>query len=347
MHISNSITIQHDESDFTTLPFVPFSDVEKTIGEEIGDGAFGRAHYVKDSSPTRVYKITKFGDISSNESRICKIAGEIGVGPAFHRAFLTDTCWKGNKEEKCLFIEMDYAGRPLHKWRRALTKSGEEYLSEGKTIKRIYGEKELFYCDLFTKIKMLAERNIPYSDTNAGNIIMPEPGSSEGLKLIDFGGIRISKDCKEAATTVLESKTNQKWMQKFTKLPKLSDKSLELIKWFTGSQPDVGDKAPVIALTFKKADDVVTKDVEEKKVDQEFDDGQVARQLMEELDMAYARGLAAQLEREHQDEAYARRLQLQGEEDERGLKRQRELEDLDMAYAISLQDELSNKKPKK
>jgi len=232
------------------LPLLAFGDIMWTMGKEIGSGSFSSIFEVRGAHPPRVYKVTRQSNLhDGDEIRIAKVAGEIGVGPPCHRAFLVE-----HNGETYVFVEMDHVGRSLRERLNEITESGvvgaeapskektrmemirqiqadreRDLITVFKILHQLYESDEAFYYELFSKIKMLAERNIAYGDTNVGNIL-PEP---TGLRLIDFGTARIEVNPKKAAATAMQSPCNRVWWRQFNKLPNLSETSQALIKWFS------------------------------------------------------------------------------------------------------------------
>lgn len=106
----------------------------------------------------------------------------------------------------------------------------------GETLDILYnGDKEAFYFQLFSKLQQLARCKIAYTDINYGNII-PNWGSGKGVQLIDFDGASIVERVSEAAFTVLGSLYGQSYMKEFEALPRLSEKSRDLIRWFRAEE---------------------------------------------------------------------------------------------------------------
>lgn len=100
-----------------------------------------------------------------------------------------------------------------------------------ETLDKIYPSQEFFYYSLFNNIKILAENNISYRDSHVGNI-MPNYSTEKDLQLIDFDGAKIVQDTKTAAIEAMGSAYNRILFNNFKKLPGLSNRSAELIRWF-------------------------------------------------------------------------------------------------------------------
>jgi len=245
------------------LPVVNFKLIENTLGPMIKQGDVGTIYSVKGSKPARVYKIIPLNRFKNgDEIRISKIAGDIGVSPAFHGAFVLD-----NNSKFYVVIEMDYAGASLSQWTEKLAEnqnteeptpkiiqlSEEEKklqdflktlladsrypamvaikqkpkLSLEEALEIMYDNPEIFYFELFNNIKKLAESCISYGDTHYGNIL---PNPKTGMKLIDFDGATLEDTPQAAAQKSLASAYNQLHIHSFFKLPNLSPKSKQLIQ---------------------------------------------------------------------------------------------------------------------
>jgi hypothetical protein len=105
-------------------------------------------------------------------------------------------------------------------------------LSLEEAVEKIYENPEVFYNELFSKIKTLAENNIAYSDSHVGNI-MPNHNTEKGLQLIDFDAATLMTDARAATVKSMQSAYNRVHFNKFKELPGLSDNSKKLIQWFT------------------------------------------------------------------------------------------------------------------
>lgn len=248
------------------LPLLSINTIKETIGKEVNEGNTAIIYQVNDCLPPRIYKVIspkKFKD--GNEIRMSKIAGDIHIAPTFYSAFILE-----QNAQKFVVVEMDDLGKSLGELMEDLAEKSEvieevslteeekafqemikkmqermgplsigigvdvpekKKLSLNETINIIYKNPEDFYCDLFTKIKILAENNIAYCDGHVGNI-MPNYGTEKGLQLIDFGSAELMSDTKTAVQRVWKSSYNQVHFREFASLPNLSGKSEELFQWF-------------------------------------------------------------------------------------------------------------------
>jgi hypothetical protein len=100
-----------------------------------------------------------------------------------------------------------------------------------EAIDKFYPRRELFYFELFNRIKTLAEHNIAYCDTHKGNIMLNQD-SKKGLQLIDFDEATFKPDTKSAIRTS-HGPYNQAHFKNFKQLTPLSEESKNLIQWFT------------------------------------------------------------------------------------------------------------------
>jgi hypothetical protein len=262
------------------LPLVKYGDFVRNLGKQIGKGDLSDIFEAKNTKPLRVYKVILKKEFENgNEIRISKIAGNIGVAPAFHRAFVVKNFYFG-QNSNVVVIEMDHAGETLGKLMKDFYKEKnktkkckkndeikkecneekkklesilkEIQLSKPDTkfppsfieiqtpkrvtleeaINKMYkGKKEIFYYELFKKIKKLAENKISYGDTHVGNII-PNYNAEKDFQLIDFDGAKLVKNIEKAAQETLESCYVFTHFKDFKELKNLSKKSKDLIKWF-------------------------------------------------------------------------------------------------------------------
>ena len=250
------------------LPAFNIATIDETFGEQITHGDCGAIFRVKGSAPPRVYKVIAANQLKDrDEIRISKIAGDLGVAPAFYSA-----CFGREPSQNLVAIEMDDAGKSLGQWMEDLAETpkpeekpplteqekvrqemlqrlkAEMGASAGFTvteiikknristedaINKLYDNPEVFYCELFSRIKTLAENNIAYGDSHVGNI-MPNIGTSKNLQLIDFDGAEFTDNTKSAVIKSMQSVYNQLHFSNFRALPKLSEQSAQLIQWFTG-----------------------------------------------------------------------------------------------------------------
>lgn len=225
------------------LPVMDLSDIFETIGDKIAQGGFGCVFQVKESHPSRVYKVISRDEFENgDEIRFLESAAQAGVAPTFHRAFLAK-----NNQDACVFIEMDHAGQSLGKWTEKLAEkdipeaqSGHQSKWTVREIKRVsleeaveklFGTQEMFYYELFSKVKILAEQKIVYSDSHIGNLMIKSE-SKNCLQLIDFG----SAEQKNTVCSAVRETMGKVYMylhyQKFAALSNLSQESEDLIKWF-------------------------------------------------------------------------------------------------------------------
>ncbi len=217
----------------------------------------------------KVISQSKFAD--GNEILISKIASDIDVAPSFYSAFLVeqegenylfiemDDAGKSlgkwmealAENEASLDEEKSVVAEeaPLTETEKAMQEILKKYeaekgfaikvkevsvkkkLTREEAIIKLYTNPEIFYFELFNKIKILAESKISYKDTHVGNI-MPHPDKKNGLKLIDFDKAKIMSSTEDAVLESLKSNYNQLHLEDFKKLPNLSSDSLELISWF-------------------------------------------------------------------------------------------------------------------
>ncbi len=215
------------------LPLIEGAAIFHSIGKRIAHGSNGEIYNVDGSNPPRVYKvipITRFFD--GNEIRVCKIAAQIGVAPAFYGA-----CLLVQEEYKfVVVIEMDYGGNSLSRLIRDLEPKPTEILSTEEAIEKLYASQEGFYFELFTACKTLAENRISYRDINYENLL---PNIGKKFYLIDFDLATFEKSVKDAASATVANDV-LKHFSKFCALKDLSAKSKELIEWF---QTQCGYKA--------------------------------------------------------------------------------------------------------
>ena len=251
------------------LRLIDIDQINQTIGEKIAYGDCGTIYKVNDCNPPRVYKVIPQDRFANgDEIRISKIAGDKGIAPTFHDAFVVN-----QHEKKFVVIEMDDAGLSVGKWmeklaektetdiktvdvekkvlsdkekaiQEMLKKVDEKYnnytfteivrnkrLSLEETLNKLYPKKEVFYFELFKKIKLLAENNIAYGDSHTGNI-MPNLNTDKELQLIDFDAAALVSDPQTAKLKSISSAYNQVHFNQFRQLPELSDESKQLIQWF-------------------------------------------------------------------------------------------------------------------
>jgi hypothetical protein len=200
---------------------------------------------------------------------MCKIASEEGITPTFYSAFVVsqtdekfvliemDNAGKSlgkwmetlaengdveeesnEKEENSMTEEQKKMADVLKKMKAEMVYAftpikQKNRISSVEAIKRLYTDPEIFYYQLFKKIKKLAKKNIAYSDTHTGNI-MPNIGNEKGLQIIDFGTAEIMNDTKTTVKKIFSSTYNRIFAKEFTELAKSSknEKSLQLINWF-------------------------------------------------------------------------------------------------------------------
>ena len=250
------------------LSSIDIDAIRETIGEKITNGNFGSIYQVlvDEGVAPRIYKIIPLDQFKDgNEIRISKIAADIGAAPTFYGA-----CLVHQKSRDYVLIEMDDAGKSLGKWMEHLAEEVEpenalteeerahqerldairrkmealygnvitateitkKKLSREEAVAKLYENREVFYCELFSKIKLLAENHIAYTDTHVGNI-MPNCGTETGLQLIDFDGAKITTDIKSAALTSIRSNYTRILYNEFKQLSDPSENSKELLRWFT------------------------------------------------------------------------------------------------------------------
>lgn len=103
-------------------------------------------------------------------------------------------------------------------------------ISIEETLDKLYPSRETFYCQLFEKMKTLADNRIAYDDPNTGNI-MPNIGTEKGLQLIDFDTAELMSDAKTAARKTLASAYTFKHVIEFRALQNPSKRSVQLLTW--------------------------------------------------------------------------------------------------------------------
>jgi len=241
-----------------SLPAKNVTEVGAKMGRVLAGGTHGTVYEKIDSAPKRVYKKIPLPSLhNGNEITISRLAGELGVAPKIHDAFVLR-----EEDRNFVIIEMDYAGRSINQLMddmaevvkpdiTPMVRAEQEMLLtldihpkhtviQVKTTKRppihdavtmIYDNPEKFYFELFQIIKTLAEENIAYTDTHAGNII-PNHGTEGGMKLIDFDAARLTDSVEAAKMVVMENFQNIMHLRNYSNLPDLSEKSEELIEWF-------------------------------------------------------------------------------------------------------------------
>jgi hypothetical protein len=245
------------------LPLIQMADIARTIGERIGQGGYSDIHLVSHSQPQRVYNIIPLHQFANGDQiRIAKIASDTRVSPTFYGACLAQ---KG--KDKFVIMEMDHAGKSLLRSMkdldadvktaapiadsspqmarlRALQKLADKvddgsgfkvHVFRDEAIDQIYKSREDFFFELFTAIRVLAENNIAYMDSNCDNLF---PSAGNGLKLLDFdsASAKLVGSCTEAAAESMKSLYNVGYMRDFSALPNLSPKSRELIGWFKAQE---------------------------------------------------------------------------------------------------------------
>lgn len=252
------------------LPLVNVSLMVDKIGKKLAQGDVGTIYEVAGLvlDPKRVFKFVPLTKVKTqDEISIAQIAGEMGIGPKVHAAFVM-----AQKSGKFVAIEMDRLGRSLREWMEVLEENPnleeaakislptleeeevyqEEMLQKArteappdspfivvrvpqkkrldleKTVEILYGRQEDFFFALFSKLKSLAEKNIAFLDTNFGNII-PNYELGKEMGLIDFDSAVFTKRVSEAAYRILKENP---LFESFSELPDLSQESQELVHWF-------------------------------------------------------------------------------------------------------------------
>lgn len=253
------------------LPCIDFRAIVETIGEKKGQGNFGTIYKVKNSISPRVYKIIpqdKF--INGDEIRISKIAGDLGVSPFVYDVFLAseesrnvvviemDDAGIGfhqlmndlDDEREIQHIQHDdpETKKILQERKRAsqaylkeMAAQGHRFCEQAKEVKPITFQetldnlyppnREAFYYELFSKIKILAENNIAWRDGNIGNI-MPNIGAEKGMQLIDFSRSCLKETTQAAALESLKDGYTYQRFIEFKAINNLSNHSVQLINWF-------------------------------------------------------------------------------------------------------------------
>lgn len=256
-----------------SLPVLSIQEMAFSLGKQLTNGDQANIYSVQNSQPPSIYKIMSSREVESGDAiRIARLAGELGIAPPVHSAFLI-------KENSDFFVatEMDKAGKSLGRWmtdlaeegdiskaaavtsdrafeakmqaQKKIRESGEKFtiveipnfkkLSIEEAIQILYGRQESFYFDLFSKIKRLAEHKIAYFDCHVGNII-PNTETSGNLQLIDFDSAEFQPSVKDAAEKVIHSAYVGTHFRRYMQLSELSDTSLTLISWFLNPQMDPG-----------------------------------------------------------------------------------------------------------
>lgn len=246
------------------LPIVPISSIRHRLGTRLAQGDVGVIYEVKDCEPKRIFKLIPLGSFKrGHEIRVSQFAGDIGVGPKVHSAFLMK-----QSQQTFVIIEMDRIGRSLSQWMTTLAENRnpiqaaaiqiptleetedkllknkneedapyvvvsmpQQKISLAETVGILYGKQEPFYFELFSRIKSLAERNIAYLDTNPRNII-PNYELGRAMQLIDFDQAMVTERVSEAVLKVLRGMFTSMDFANYLALPDLSTKSRELIDWF-------------------------------------------------------------------------------------------------------------------
>ena len=250
------------------LPCTTIDKIRETIGEKITQGNYGTIYQVKDCAPFRIYKIIPQDQFKSgDEIRVSKIASDRMLAPTFYSGSLVS-----QGSNNYVVIEMENAGLSLGKWMEELAEPEEEVkqpepelTAEQKAmremmeklraqydrftvieikqpkrvpmeeaIEKLYPSQQVFYFNLFSKIKAFAENNISYGDTHVGNI-MPNHGQEKGMQLIDFDSTQIHGSVEEAAKKSMASVYTSILFKNFLEQPNLTDESKDLIAWFTSS----------------------------------------------------------------------------------------------------------------
>ena len=103
-------------------------------------------------------------------------------------------------------------------------------ISVEEAVDQLYTSRETFYCQLFEKLKILADNHIAYEDPNAGNI-MPNLDTEKGLQIIDFDTAELMSDVKTAARKTLASAYTFEHITQFRALSNPSEKSVQLLDW--------------------------------------------------------------------------------------------------------------------
>jgi len=235
--------------------------------QTLAQGDVGIICRVKDSSPPRVYKLINSDKFNNgDEIRTSKLAGELGVSPKVHRVFSVSL-----SKNSFVVIEMDYAGECIGDYMEKFAEpaidteeSGEfldnhsnallkmlqqleddspfkvvshkvvRKLSMEETIKRLFDSEKTFYYQLFSLMKKLVENKISFGDLHAGNIMISE-GKSRSLQLIDFDGANLMSTVREAVIETMQSAYVYVMLKQYQDVENLSDKSTQLIRWFTSS----------------------------------------------------------------------------------------------------------------
>jgi hypothetical protein len=253
------------------LPHVNFDKISQTFGAKIAEGDCGSIWQVQKSSPQRVYKVIPAESLQSgDEIRVSKIAGDLGIAPTFYSASVianqsknyvfvemddagrslgawTEELSKHKEVEKVseeapILTEKERKMQEMLK--RLRSKMEEESgfvvrevvkknrVSIEEAVENLYGSQEAFYFQLFSKIRVLAEHQIAYTDSHVGNI-MPNHRLEKGMQLIDFDGAKITNSTREAIDLVTSSVYNQVHLKQFRALSNLSEESRELLRFFT------------------------------------------------------------------------------------------------------------------
>jgi membrane protein implicated in regulation of membrane protease activity len=198
----------------------------KDIGVKIASGGWSAVYTDHPQHPTKVYKVIPlYWFLNGNEIRIARQAGELGVGPVVHDAYVLVT----DSEEKFVVIEMEHAGSPL--W------EGDKWGLDGRSvIQSRYGEEgeQRFYLEFFKKIRLLAERHhVYYHDGHFGNILLHD---QKGLLLIDFGQAGYTTDPQRAVKESLKDADIFRLFAWFRQVGEYAPESRDLLTWIDQSR---------------------------------------------------------------------------------------------------------------
>lgn len=252
------------------LPVVEYSSIAHLIGGRVKQGDCGAIYEVSNSNSGRLFKAIPLSNFKNgDEIRISEMADNMGVSPKVHGAFLMQhnneikhviiemdhagktlggwmedlappppppkpvTPIELSPEEKA---RMEMIEKIQAKYRASSNFEIVEIpqkpkLNMSDALDKMYPKQEIFYFELFNKLKILAEHKIAYRDTHVGNII-PKYGAKNELQLIDFDRAKLTTNVETAKAKTIRSLYVRALMEKFSCLPDLSNESRELISWF-------------------------------------------------------------------------------------------------------------------
>lgn len=145
----------------------------------LGEGAYGKVYKINNKKAAKIValgthfiwdEINKLKDTILNEFAICKLAGELGVGPKVYDHY---SCC--DEKDQCYYVlYMDLLnGKNLHEWF-----ADNPSIAEQQKVKKL----------LMEKLEILHKNNIIHNDLHRGNVfVISKKSKVEDVFIIDYG----------------------------------------------------------------------------------------------------------------------------------------------------------------